>query len=77
MRISCAAPRELVSDGLLAALKAWGIEPIITSTIIRVVYEGDDHKLGTKIVQRFMGEVNHDITVDYCDEHPNRNRRRP
>lgn len=68
MQISCAVPREFCSDGLISKLKEMGLDPIITTQIVRVVYEGDDHRLGTQIVLMFENELNHDIVVDYCDE---------
>lgn len=70
MRVSCAVPKGLCSVDFLSRLDQLGVKPIITQTIIRVVYEGEDHALGTKIVEEFMYEVDHDITVDYCDEKP-------
>lgn len=78
MRISCAVPHELCSANLVTKLKEMGLNPIVTTQIVRVVYEGSDHRLGTQIVLMFENELNHDITVDYCDERQERleNRRK-
>ena len=72
MRISCAVPREFCSQNLISKLEEMGLDPIITTQIVRVVYEGDDHRLGTQIVLMFENELDHDITVDYCDERESR-----
>lgn len=65
MRVSCGAPKSTASSGLIPTIEALGITPIVTSQTIRAVYEGNDQKLGTQIVEVFEKEYNHDITVDY------------
>lgn len=65
MRVSCGCPKSTASSALLDDLAARGIEPIITNTIIRVVYEGPNVRTGEYIVQRFSEEEGCDLTVFY------------
>lgn len=75
MRVSCAVPKEFCSEGFIWKLQEMKLDPIVTTQIVRVVYEGDDHQLGARIVEMFAHEVDHDITVDYCDEKPKRKKK--
>lgn len=68
MRVSCACPVELASEGLVAEIEALGLQPIVTSLVVRAVYEGHDHKLGTAIVEMFSKEAGHEINVQYDKE---------
>lgn len=63
MQVSCACPRELASEGLVEEIKALGIEPIVTSLVVRAVYEGHDKGLGEAIVELFCREADHEINV--------------
>lgn len=68
MRVSCACPREMASDGLVERIIALGLQPIVTSQIVRAVYEGDDRKLGIATVELFRNEVGHEINVQFQGE---------
>lgn len=65
MRVSCACPTDLASQGLVDELTALGINPIVTSQVIRAVYEGPDRKVGEAIVTLYEKEKDHDVTVFY------------
>lgn len=67
MRVSCEVPRDQCSATLLEDLKQLGIEPIITPSIVRAVYEGTSVQLGEAIVARFKLEHCHGI-VSYYDK---------
>lgn len=78
MRVSCGCPIATARDAdvLINWIKQVGLEPIVTSTIIRCVYEGDDKALGEAIVQMFEVEVGHDITVFYSEEEQRKSARK-
>lgn len=67
MRVSCGCPIDKARNP--EALKKWihqaGLTPIVTNTIIRCVYEGNNRELGEAIVKMFEVEEDHDITVFY------------
>lgn len=65
MRVSCACPAKLASDTLVDRLKVLGLQPIITSQVIRAVYEGPDKSIGEAIVEIYAHEADHDINVQY------------
>lgn len=65
MRVSCGVPANLASDTLVHKLQILGIEPVVTPSVIRAVYEGPDRTLGEAIVELYAHEVDHDITVYY------------
>lgn len=78
MRVSCAAPKGLCSPTLPIQLQEMGLQVIETEQIIRAVYEGEDHAIGTALVKLFTFEVDHDIVVDFCDEqdqHPKKTKK--
>lgn len=67
MRVSCGCPIDKARNP--EALENWirqvGLTPIITNTIIRCVYEGNNTALGEAIIKMFEVEADHDITVFY------------
>lgn len=65
MRVSCACPVNLASDTLVDRLKVLGLQPIITSRVIRAVYEGPDKSIGEAIVEIYACEAEHEINVQY------------
>lgn len=68
MRVSCGCAVSTASPTLTQTLEQMGIQPIITSQVVRAVYEGDDEKFGQQIVNLFEREEDHTITVDYTDK---------
>lgn len=76
VRVSCGVPRALATDTLVDKLKALGIKPIITSEVIRAVYQGPDRQLGETIVEIFAHEADHDITVFYDKAEQSKSTRR-
>lgn len=76
VRVSCGVPKALATDDLVDRLKALGIEPIITSEVIRAVYQGPDRYLGEAIVEIYIHEADHDITVFYDKAEQNKSTRR-
>lgn len=66
MRVSCACPVETATPDLVDRIQNLGLQPIVTSIIIRAVYEGPDHALGKRVVELFSNEIGHTITIgDY------------
>lgn len=63
MKVSCAVPIEVASEGFAERLAELGIKPIITPKIIRAVYDGPSSNLANKIVSLFEAEPDHDIVV--------------
>lgn len=78
MRVSCGCPIETArnADVLISWIKKVGLEPIVTNTTIRCVYEGDDKALGEAIVEMFEAEVDHDITVFYTEDEQRKSARK-
>lgn len=68
MRVTCACPAEKASETLVEQLKKLGIEPIITSQVIRAVYEGPHRDIGEGIVAIYDNEQDHEIVVQYSDK---------
>lgn len=68
MRVSAACPAELATEGLVEEIQALGLQPIVTSIVVRAVYEGPDKGIGEAIVELFSKEANHEITVSYDKE---------
>lgn len=68
MRVSCACPPALATSTLVERLKSLGFEPIVTSSVIRVVYEGPNRQLGEALVEIYAHEADHEITVFYDKE---------
>lgn len=65
VRVSCGVAVEKASPELVQKLKQLGIKPIITTCVIRAVYEGPDKTLGQKIVELYKGEATDDIYYDF------------
>lgn len=65
MQLSCGAPRDTASPELLEKIAELGLEPIVTSQIIRVLYVGTNHQLAEQIVALFRDEIGHDVSVQY------------
>lgn len=76
MRVSCACPRELASDGLIEEIELLGITPIITTQVVRAVYEGPDKGTGEAIVELFSREAGHEVNVQYNQEEQRRAERK-
>lgn len=68
MRVSAACPAQLASDTLVDKIRVLGIQPIITSQVIRAVYEGPDKSIGEAIVNMYAHEADHEINVQYGKE---------
>lgn len=68
MRVSAACPVDLASPTLVERLQILGLQPIITSQVIRAVYEGDNKSIGEAIVDIYSHEADHEINVQYTQE---------
>lgn len=71
MRVSCGCLAKTASEGLADKIRAIGVEPIITSQIIRAVYDGKDKSIGEAIVRLFADEIDHDVYVHYAPDEIN------
>lgn len=76
MRVSCACPVELATSTLVDNLRGMGLHPIITTKVVRVVYEGPNRSLGEAIVELYAHEADHEITVSYNDDEVKRDLRK-
>lgn len=76
MRVDCGCPAKLASSTLVDKLKTLGVQPIVTPSVIRAVYEGPNRSVGEAIVEIFAHEADHDITVDYTEAEQRRSARR-
>ena len=76
MQVSCSVPRELASENLIQQIEDLGIQPIITSLVVRAVYEGEDRYIGESIVDIFSNEEKHEITVHYSKKESQKSERR-
>lgn len=76
MRVSCACPADLASSTLVERIKTLGLQPIVTSLVVRTVYEGKDKALGEAIVEIYSHEADHDITVFYDKEEQQKSARK-
>lgn len=67
MKVSCGCPIDKArdSEALVKWIHSVGLQPIVTNTTIRCVYEGDNKALGEAIVEMFSIEADHDVTVFY------------
>lgn len=65
MRVSCGCPKDTASKELLSKICALGLDPIVTNTTIRCVYEGENKTIGESVVRIFSREEGHDVTVLY------------
>lgn len=68
MRVSCACPVELASSTLEEKIRTLGITPIVTTQVIRAVYDGPDKSIGEAIVNMYAHEADHEINVQYTTE---------
>lgn len=68
MRVSCACPKATATDTLVDRLASLGLQPIVTSQVIRAVYEGPDKRIGEAIVEIYSHECDHEINVQYTKE---------
>lgn len=64
VRTTCAVKVNEASTELVQKLKELGINPIVTSQVVRGVYEGTDEALAKKIVGVFQQEQNPSIYYD-------------
>lgn len=64
IRTTCAVKANEASAELVQELKDLGINPIVTSQVVRGVYEGTDEAFAKKIVKVFQQEQNPDIFYD-------------
>lgn len=76
MRLSCEASAKDCTKTLVEDIRALGIEPIITTEVIRAVYEGDDEELGNAIIERFRAEAHYGFVADRPDSPVKRRRRK-
>lgn len=76
MRVSCGCPRGATPSELLQWIIEHGLQPTVTDTVIRCVYEGKNRTLGEAIVERFKQEPNHDVTVFYDKDEQDKSARR-
>lgn len=76
MRVSCGCPKELASEGLIEEIIGLGVQPIVTTEVIRAVYEGSDKRVGEAIVLLFEKEAGHDVTVQLNEEEQRRHDRK-
>lgn len=65
MRVSCSCPVDAASHDLIEEIESLGLTPIVTTSVVRVVYEGDNVALGEAVVHLFNREVDHDIVAEY------------
>lgn len=72
MRVSCACPADVATPTLVENLCKLGIQPIITSQVVRAVYEGPSKNIGEAIVTMFSHEADHSINVQYTEEEKRR-----
>ena len=76
MRVSCSVPVNLASSTLVDHIKILGVHPIITSEVIRAVYEGDDVSVGEALIDMFSHEADHEIVVDYSKKEQRKHERK-
>lgn len=76
MRVTCACPADLASSTLVDRLTSMGIEPIITSKVVRAVYDRPDRRLGEAIVELYQHEADHEIEVQYTEAEQRRQNRK-
>lgn len=76
MRVSCSAPIQTATDTLVDHIKVLGLHPIVTSEVIRAVYEGDDVSIGEALIDMFSHECDHHITADYRNTQEKREARK-
>lgn len=76
MRVSCGCPAATASEGLVDEIKQLGLTPIVTSQVVRAVYEGHNRGTGEAIVQLYEKEIDHDITVFYDKDEQEKSARR-
>lgn len=74
MRVSCACPVQTASCYLFDGLRKLGIQPIITSQVVRAVYEGPEVQRGEAIVHLFEREIGNDIAAFYGKGEPENRR---
>lgn len=65
MKVSCSCPVDAASHDLIEEVESLGLTPVVTTSVVRVVYEGDNVALGESIVRLFEREIDHEITADY------------
>lgn len=65
MKLTASVPTESASDEFVAKLKQTGCTLIITTQVVRVVYEGTRVKFGKKLLKLFEAQPHHEITVFY------------
>lgn len=76
IRVSCGCAVETATQDLVSKLTELGVPPFVSSTTIRTVYEGENHRLGEAIVNLYSYEVDHEITVCYDKEEERKSARR-
>lgn len=64
MRVSCSVPREGSWIGLPEEIRGIGIEPIITSQVVRAVYEGHDARVGLALAGIFRTQPGSEVILD-------------
>lgn len=69
MRVSCRVPVKLASSTLVENLRELGVDPVVGAETIEVVHESPNRHLGDILIELFCHEADHEICVDYSDEH--------
>lgn len=64
VRVSCSVPADKDSDNLLRRIGQLGITPIVTSQVIRAVYQGPSRVVGEVLMEIFEAERDHEITTN-------------
>lgn len=64
VRLTCGVAADKASENLPDKLRALGVTPIVTSMVVRAVYEGEDVALATRIKALFENEDTTDIYFD-------------
>lgn len=63
MKLSCSVPKDKCPQSLLDTLALMHVKPIITSQVVRVVYDGDNEALGDVLAFLFEQAGSTDMTV--------------
>lgn len=64
VRLTCGVAASKASPDLPEKIRRVGVEPIITSLVVRAVYEGEDVALATRVKAIFEQEDTTDIYFD-------------
>lgn len=70
MRISCGANVQTCRPTLERDIRILGLQPIVTCSVVRAVYEGDDQHIVDCLIEMFSSQPDHDITMDGLPKPP-------